>query len=163
MQQPSAEGGPRNTARTARQNYGWYLPIVVVIGSGYLAGGVLSFGVQFLHCLPAVQGHSARLTLVLFGCGMLGGSVLATRYWAVDMEQAIENPGLLPHALDCFGYATTIVGGGIVGVVFYLALRSGLFLTTTAEHVPELRLSAAVVIAFTVGCFNLRSKIGWKG
>lgn len=147
---------PHRDRRAAPQSFLFYVPIVLVIGLGYLAGAALAFGVQFLNLLPCVQGYLSRLTIMLFGCGMLGATLSATRWWALDIDEAFERPEFLPHALDWFGYATTIVGGGITGVILYLGIRAGIFLTVSGEHISAVRLPVAIVLSFSGGLYQFK-------
>ncbi len=151
MEKTQREPGP------APQSFGYYIPIVVVIGLGYFSGGFLTFGVQWLGLFPTVHDSLGRLTMVLFGSGMLGGAVYVTRWWAKDIDDAAAHPKFLPNPLDWFGYLTTIVGGGILGVVLYLAVRGGVFLLApSGNRIPELRLSAAIVISFSGGLLQFK-------
>src|SRR5262249_5885556 len=104
--------------RTRLQSYWFYLPVICVLVGGYLAGSSLAFGVYFMNWLPAVTNSAARLILSLFGMGMLGADVYSSEYWARDIDESINEPSVLPHLLDGFGYATTLIGGGLIGVVF---------------------------------------------
>ena len=117
------------------QSYWWYIPVLIVLTLGYFLGGWLVFGVHFLNSLPQLTNDTVRLVLKLFGMGMLGATIYCSRWWALDVEEAISRPEVLPHALDFFGYATTIIGGGVTGAVLYLAVRSGSSLTIAT---PEL-------------------------
>ena len=136
------------------QSYWLYLPIVLVLGFGYFAGGILTFGVYFLGLFESVANPTARLTIVLFGMGLIGATMYCTRWWALDMEEALKDKALLPHFFDSFGYLTNIIGGGITGVLLYLFFKAGVALTISAQGMTEIRLPAALVIAFCGGLFH---------
>lgn len=139
------------------KHYWWYLPIALVILTGYGLGGGLVFGLQFLDWLPALTNNTARLTLKLFGMGILGSTMYCTKWWAEDMDEAIAKPEFLPHPLDFIGYSTTIVGGGITGTLLYMAFRSGAMLTI-GDSSGRMRLSFALFIAFCGGLFHFKVK-----
>lgn len=143
-----------------KQSYGWYLPIVIVMLLGYALGGALVFGVHFLGWLSPLSDPSARLVLKLFGMGMLGSTMYCTKWWAKDMDEAMTKPEVLPHLFDSFGYATTIVGGGITGTVLYMAFRSGAMLTMVDPATSTTRTSFALFIAFCGGLFHFKVA-GW--
>jgi hypothetical protein len=138
------------------QSYWWYIPILIVLSIGYLVGGWLVFGVHFLNAFPQLTDDSARFILELLGMGMLGSTIYCSKWWAKDIEEAIKKAEFLPHVLDFFGYATTIMWGGITGIVLYLAVRSGSFLTITNPEDAEMRLSFALFIAFCGGLFHFK-------
>ena len=54
------------------QSYYWYIPVLIVLAIGYIVGGFLTFGIQFLNLFPSLTNQTARLTLTLFGMGALG-------------------------------------------------------------------------------------------
>lgn len=87
---------------------------------------------------------------------MLGSTMYCTKWWAKDIDEAICKPQFLPHAFDCFGYATTVIGGGITGTVLYLAINSGALLTITVTNSGEPRVSFAFFVAFVVDYFTLK-------
>jgi hypothetical protein len=143
------------------QSYWWYAPIVVILCIGYAAGGALAFGVTFLGWLPVIGTADGRMVLAIFGMGMLGATMYATQWWARDMEEATHRPSVLPHCFDMFGYAMTIVGGGITGVVFFLALRLTSELVVSANELPPVRPATAYVVAFCGGLaqFKIQQKL----
>jgi len=143
---------------TTKQSYWWYVPIVLVMFLGYGLGGCLVFGLHFLAWVPSLTDSTARLVLKLFGMGMLGSAMYCTKWWAKDMEEAMSKPEFLPHAFDCFGYSTTIVGGGITGTVLYMAVRSGVLLTMADPSGAQTRLSFALFVAFCGGLFHFKVK-----
>jgi hypothetical protein len=85
-----------------RQSYWYYAPIIIVLASGYAVGGALAFGLYFLGWFPAIPDQTARLTLALFGMGMLGATSYSIRWWAKDMEEAIAAafPAPCPTVVD---------------------------------------------------------------
>ena len=62
----------------------------------------------------------------------------------------------MPHIYDFFGYVTTIVGGGITGVVLYLIAKTGIGIATSANNLPHLNLASSVLIAYCGGLFHFR-------
>ena len=143
---------------TTKQSYWWYIPIVLVMLFGYGLGGSLVFGLHFLDWCPSLTDDTARLVLKLFGMGMLGSTMYCTKWWAKDIEEAIAKPELLPHAFDCFGYATTVVGGGITGTVLYMAVKSGTLLTMADSTAGGTRMAFALFVAFCGGLFHFKVK-----
>jgi hypothetical protein len=139
-----------------RQSYWWYIPIVVVMLLGYGLSGSLVFGLHFLGWFPSLTDKTARLTLELFGMGMLGATMYCTKWWAKDMDRALCKPKYLPHFFDAVGYSTTIVGGGITGAVLYLAFRSGALLSLTEPSQAGMRTPFALFIAFCGGLFHFK-------
>lgn len=139
------------------KDYVWYFPVVIVLIGGYFVGGGLAFGIKFLNVLPDLKNETARLILLLFGMGILGATVYCTRYWADDIEECVyRNKGFLPHVFDFFGYATTIVGGGITGIISYLLVKTGLGVSSASLQINDLNLPASVIIAFCGGLFHFR-------
>lgn len=134
----------------------WYAPIVFFVAAGYAMGGALSFGTAFLGWFPAVSSPAGRLCLQLFGMGMLGASMACSKWWSLDHDEALNDETVRPVALDWFGYATTILGGGITGVVLYLVVRYGVTLVVTESAGDNVRLGAAFVIALTGGLFQFQ-------
>ena len=124
------------------------MPILIVMLLGYGIGGCLVFGLHFLNLFPCLTDPTARLVLMLFGMGMLGSTMYCTKWWAIDVDDAVEKREFLPHVFDFFGYATTIVGGGITGTVLYMAFKSGAILTIAEPSNAGLHLSFALFVAF---------------
>ena len=86
--------------------------------------------------------------------------VYCTKWWARDIEEAMKKPEFLPNAFDSFGYATTMVGGGITGIVLYMAFKSGVLLAGgNASNSGENTLFAFFV-AFCGGLFHFKVQ-GW--
>ena len=139
-----------------KQSFWWYIPILLIMGLGYTMGGCLVFGLHFLNWFPALTNNTARLVLKLFGMGILGSTMYCTKWWAQDIDEAIQNPKLLPHAFDSFGYATTIIGGGITGVVLYMAFKSGALLAVTKSSNAGEHTSFAFFVAFCGGLFHFK-------
>jgi hypothetical protein len=137
-----------------RQSLWWYGPIVLVILAGFVAGGWLGFGVAFAGALPEITDATGRLVLQLFGLGMLGACVYCARWWSLDHDAARADPSAEPTALDAFGYATAIVGGGITGVVLYGLARNGMTLLGTTD--THLRLSVSMILGFMGGLFHFK-------
>jgi hypothetical protein len=140
----------------SKQCFSNYRAIMLVISFGYVSGAALSFGVLYLDFLNVVESQVGKYTLAMFGLGMLGASMYCSQWWAKDMEEAIAEPKYLPHQFDYFGYITTIIGGGISGVVFFMVLRvtSGIALTT--DGTLAVRPVAGFVVAFCSGLAQFR-------
>jgi hypothetical protein len=153
MDQEASVGNP--TALRTRGSLWWYLPIVILVGTGYALGGAFSFGTAFLGWFPRVSDPTGRLCLQLFGMGMLGASLACSKWWSLDHDEALTDETVRPVALDWFGYATTIVGGGVTGAVLYLVVRYGVALVTGAAG-AAVRPGAAVVIALMGGLFHFK-------
>ncbi len=143
-----------------KQSYWWYVPILIVMFLGYGIGGCLVFGLYFLNIFPSLTDPAARLVLMLFGMGMLGSTMYSTKWWAVDIDEALGKREFLPHAFDFFGYASTIVGGGITGTVLYLAVRSGVILAIAEPSDAGMNLPFALFAAFCGGLFHFKVQ-GW--
>lgn len=147
-------------SHVTKQSYWWYVPTLLILSAAYAIGGGLVFGLHFLGWVPSLDDERARLSLELFGMGMLGAALYSTKWWARDMQRALREPQHLPHALDCFGYATTVVGGGITGIIFYLAVRAGSILTFADSAREDGRLSFALFVSFCGGLFHFKV-LGW--
>jgi hypothetical protein len=143
---------------TVKQSCFWYIPILIILTLGYVIGGCLVFGIHYLNWFPSLTDTTARLILKLFGMGMLGSTMYCTKYWAKDINEAILEPKFLPHAFDSFGYAATVIGGGITGTILYMAIKSGAILILTDSSNIETRLSFALFIAFLGGLFHFKVK-----
>jgi hypothetical protein len=143
-----------------KQSYWWYIPILLVIVTAFGLGGGLVFGLHFLNWFPSLSNDTARLVLKLFGMGMLGAAMYCTEWWANDLDEAIKDQELMPHAYDFVGYATTIIGGGITGTVLVMAIRSGSRLTINGPSDADFNLCFALVVAFCGGLFHFKVK-GW--
>ncbi len=139
------------------QSFWCYVPIILSLALGFLVGGYLAFGTKFLNLFPSLKNETGRLVLILFGMGVLGATTYSARFWARDVNNVVyEDKDFLPHIYDFFGYITTIVGGGITGVILYLVTRTGIGIATTDNIFPQLNLSSAVLIAYCGGLFHFR-------
>lgn len=139
------------------QSYWCYVPIILSLIFGFLAGGYLSFGIKFLNVFPSLKNDTGRLVLILFGMGILGSTTYSARFWAKDIDEVVYDcKDLVPHIFDFFGYITTIVGGGITGIVLYLVARTGVGIATSTNNFPQLTLPSSVLIAYCGGLFHFR-------
>lgn len=138
-----------------RKSYWYYVPIAVVLLGGFLGGAALSFGVQYLGFFPFVRNEDARLAVTLFGMGVLGSTIYSCRFWARDIDEAVDDPDVLPHFFDFVGYITTILGGGVTGVLLYLVARLGIGVIATGSQV-SISYPAALVLGFCGGLFHFR-------
>jgi hypothetical protein len=141
-----------------KQNFWWYVPIVLVMLLGYGLGGGLVFGLYFLNWLPSLTEKIARLVLELFGMGMLGSTMYCTKYWAIDIDDVVTHPEFLPHKFDWFGYAVTIIGGGITGTVLYMAFSSGTLMALSNPTNVGIRTVSSFFISFCGGLFHFKVK-----
>lgn len=129
---------------------GW--SAAVALAAGYLAGAALSFGVRFLNFLPGLEDPMTRRTLVLCGMGFLGATVYGTVAWSFgsgEAEEEATSGGHRPESLT--RRLATILAGGVTGVVFYLAVKAVMALSLAGGGTPQIRFSAALVIAFCGG------------
>ncbi len=131
-----------------KQGFGYYWPIVLVLLFGYLGGGFLAAGAYF-SWIPGVTDPAAKLALMLFGTGVVGAALYSSKWWAIDLEQATKSPELLPVVFDAFGYAFTLLGGGVTGCALYLIVRYGTDVVST--NAAGIRPGAAVLIALVGG------------
>lgn len=143
---------------TSKKSYYWYIPILIILILGYGIGGFLVFGIHFFNYFPSLTDATARFILKLFGMGMLGSTMFCTKYWAEDIEEAMEESKFLPHAFDSFGYAATIIGGGITGTVLYIAFKSGIIIISATSCNLEISFPFALFIAFLGGLFHFKVK-----
>jgi hypothetical protein len=140
------------------KSYWFYAPIVLSVGAGFIIGGYLTFGIKYLNCLPCITDQSARLILMIYGMGLLGISTYCSKFWAVDVHEVVYEgrEEFLPHFFDFFGYVTTIIGGGVTGVIFYLLLRTGLSIASSASTTHDINLPAALIIGYCGGLIHFR-------
>ena len=134
----------------------FHLLIVPVLVSGYLVGGVLAFAIPYAGVLRCITDATGRLALQLYGMGMLGASLYCSKWWSRDLAQAVEERGPPPNLLDACGYAFTIVGGGVTGVVFYIVARSGMNLLSGSGSQSAVRPGAGAVLALIGGLFHFK-------
>src|SRR5262245_28511851 len=100
-----------NSAGTGQSQY-YYIPIAFIVFVGYLVGGWLSFGVQYLALLPEFLRElspQGRRVLVLFGLGLLGGATSAHLFFANDANKKLYLGEKLPNFMDPAGYALHII------------------------------------------------------
>lgn len=132
----------------------WYGPVVFVIMAGFAFGGAFSYGTAYLGWFSAISAPEGRLYLELFGTGLIGASFNCAKWWSLDHDEALENEAVRPTALDAFGYATTIVGGGVMGIILYLLVRYGVTLVVVDGATSNIKPGAAVLLAFIGGLFS---------
>ncbi|MFB6368177.1 MAG: hypothetical protein ABEJ00_00965 [Gemmatimonadota bacterium] len=130
---------------SGKESAGW--PEVSALTVGFLAGAVLAFGVRFLGVLPGLGDAMARRTLVLFGMGTLGATVYGTAVWPRRGTPALYSSPLYRLATGL----ATILGGGVAGIVVYLAVKAAIAGAVIGVGTPRIRFSAALVIAFAGG------------
>jgi len=139
------------------KSYWNYVPIILCIFFGYIAGGYLSFGVKFLNVLPFITDETGRFTLILFGMGMLGATTYCFRFWGLDVEETVySREDLLPHFYDFFGYFGAIIGGGVSGIILCLIVKTGIIVSVSSENIPEMNFSVSIVISYCGGLLHFR-------
>lgn len=139
------------------QSFWCYVPIVISLALGFFAGGYLAFGTKYLNAFPSINDETGRLVLILFGMGVLGATTYSARFWAKDVDEIVyESKDFLPHIYDFVGYLTTIVGGGITGVILYIVARTGIGIASTGSIFPKLNLASSILIAYCGGLFHFR-------
>ena len=141
-----------------KKSYWYYVPITLVIVSGFLIGGYISFGVHYLNAISFVENAYGRLIISLYGVGMLGATTYCARFWSKDIEEVVyKNESFLPHFFDFIGYLTLIMGGGITGVILFLLVKTGIGVSTTSEASNiTLTGEASVLFAYIGGLFHFR-------
>jgi hypothetical protein len=140
------------------KSYWYYVPIIVVLFSGFIIGGFLSFGVQYLNALAFVENEYARWIISSYGVGLLGSTTYCSKFWSRDIEEVVyRDKNLLPHFFDFIGYLTLIVGGGITGVILLLLIKTGISVSTTAGSAAiSLTGEASVIFAYIGGLCHFR-------
>lgn len=138
-----------------RQSFIWYIPIVFVLILGY-GVGLFVFGLHFLNWFPSLTDNMARLTIELFGMGIIGANMYCTQWWAKDLEAALQDDNNLPNAFDFIAYATLIVGGGITGIILNIAIKSGILLVITNSSNIEINTTFSFFISFCGGLFHFK-------
>ena len=89
--------------------------------------------------------------------GVLGATTYSSMFWAKDVDEVVyKGKNFLPHIYDFFGYITTIIGGGITGVILYLITKTGISIATSASNFSKLNLASSVLIAYCGGLFHFR-------
>lgn len=141
---PAGDGGDRGTGRS-----GW--PVAAALAMGFLAGATLAFGIRFLGLLPGLGDAMARRTLVLCGMGMLGATVYGSVAWTGRRAPDGEGPDPGPPIRRFVLHLATVAGGGVAGLVLYLAVKAAIAGALVGGGTPRIRFSAAVVIAFSGG------------
>lgn len=135
-------------------------PAALALALGYLAGGALSFGVRFLGLFPTLESPMARLTMVLVGMGMLGASVHGSWAWSRRATPTGGGGGGAGRLRAGWACLAAILGGGITGVVLYLAVKAAIAAALVGDVTPDIRYSVALLIAFAGGLLHLRLRRG---
>lgn len=139
------------------KSYWHYISIIIVILLGFILGGVLSFGVVFMDFFPSITGLYGRTILALFGMGVLGASTYCAKFWSTDIDEAVyEKPEFLPHIFDFVGYLTLIIGGGVTGVILFLAFKTGIGITVNGPSEVSLSKEASALIAYMGGLYHFK-------
>ena len=131
------------------KSYWNYIPIVISILCGFGIGLYLVIGLGVFNQMSGLSDPAQRRTLMVFGMGLLGASMYSSKFWAIDIDEAVyENNDFLPHHLDFLGYVFTILGGGIVALVLYYLVRGGVGVSTESSEFIELTKEASLVFGF---------------
>ena len=77
------------------RSLGWYIPILIVLATGYAMGAAFAFGTAFLGWWP-VTDPAGQLCLELYGMGMLGATLYCSKWWSLDHEQALDDESVRP-------------------------------------------------------------------
>lgn len=130
----------------------WYIPVAIVIGLGYCLGGYYWYAFTYLNYAPQIAEPEARYFIQLYCLGLVGGSMHCSIFFARDFNQKVYGSERLPTFLDFAGYGLQIIGGGITGIVLFLAFKVGLVVLLTGGN-EQAKVSdyAAWLIAFAGG------------
>ncbi|MFH4402830.1 hypothetical protein WMQ46_22960 [Vibrio diabolicus] len=129
----------------------WYIPVAIVIAAGYLLGCYIWFATQYLDLFGSVSAEG-RLFIELSSLGIVGGAMHCSIYFARDVGKKIRGDHDLPTFMHFIGYALQIIGGGITGVVLYLAAKVGLVVLIQSDSgVSTISPYAAWLLAFSGG------------
>lgn len=143
---------PTTPKQSLTCNMYWYIPIAIVILLGFGVGGILAFGTEFLGLFTSVTDPQGRLALTLYGVGILGASSYLSAFFARDANATFKRQdGPWPNFLDPFGYVFVLLGGGITGLLFVLAVRLGFVAAYNGGNTAEMRLPALVILAYGGG------------
>ncbi len=132
----------------------WYIPIALVILTGFFCGAHLTFNLYFnvaLHDDGLYSVPEARYYLHLFGAGVLGASLYCTFLFASDANSKMYTGVKLPTAIDPFGFLIYIIGGGVTGLVLYCFAVAGILVAATNGEEAEVRPVLAGLLAFAGG------------
>lgn len=131
---------------------GWYIPIAIVLAVGYAVGGLLPFGIHFLAWWPSIKDPMARFLVTLYGVGVLGAAMHCTYFLARDANKAMySDKEKHPNFLDWMGYSFAIAGGGVTGILLYIAIRYGFIVAFSDSTATAMRLPVAILVAFCGG------------
>lgn len=128
----------------------WYIPIALVIASGYGLGGY--YWIEYGFPIDGKISKNVELEyfISLFSLGVIGGSIYCSAFYAKDVKKKIYGNKRLPNFTGPLGYMLTIIGGGFTGILLYLAFKAGL-VVLLADPNAELSKYAAWLIALSGG------------
>lgn len=129
----------------------WYLPIILVIAAGYICGTYLWFSCEYMGCFPFLVSNESRLILQLFGLGVIGGAMHCSVFFAKDYNVKVYGDKEMPTCLCFLGYLIQVIGGGITGVVLYVAVKAGVIAVLVGGSAIEINKFASWLIAFGGG------------
>ena len=129
----------------------WYIPIALILILGYLVGGILWFGVQFLNYFPNVPAGLGREFLSIFLGGIIGGTIYCSWFFARDANEKLggtPNKDGFPNFLDSFGYLLLIIGGGFTAIILVSAVKAGFLVLTSGQ---ETTLTPEAIWVLSIG------------
>ncbi|HFQ4956143.1 TPA: hypothetical protein ACGUP3_004313, partial [Vibrio vulnificus] len=129
----------------------WYLPVALVIASGYLFGGYTWYATRFMCLFPSIVNPDGRLFIELYALGIVGGAMHCSIFFAKEVNEKILGNVELPTFLHFIGYALQILGGGITGIFLYLAVKVGLVILIQSSDSVQISYYTAWVLAFSGG------------
>lgn len=129
----------------------WYIPIALVIASGYVLGGFIWIRYGFKADGNPPHVVELEYLVTLFSLGIVGGSMHCSVFFAKDANLKIYATERLPTVFDPFGYILQIIGGGFTGIFLYLAFKAGLVVILSGDSKAEISKYAAWLIAFSGG------------
>lgn len=133
------------------QSRHWYWPVILVLITGYVVGGIIPVAVYFFGWLQVDLPVAFRSILFSFLIGLLGANVQLSIYFAREVNTVVVKPdAVLPSCFEFFGYLLKQVWGGIAAVFFVFSVQLG-FIAAVAGANGTLRLPAVVVISFCAG------------
>ena len=137
----------------------WYLPISIVVATGYLIGLGLWFSLISDKIFADEPDH-INLLLQVFSLGIVGASISGSVFLAKDANQKLvkgENTSELPTFLDPIGYALFILGGGATALVLYFAVKAGVAVFSEGTN-TNVSTFGAWLVAITGGAGTQRVK-----
>lgn len=136
------------------KNKYWYFPIALILFSGYLLGGYLWFGVNFMDLFSSIENPTGRNFLGVFFGGIIGGTLYCSYFFAKDANDilgGIPKKKGYPNFIDPFLYLLLIVGGGFTAIILVAAVKAGFLMLSTPEPGATLGQEATWVLSIGGG------------